>query len=99
LKLLGYVSIRASLQQRGEHASGDHLSDKLRVSIRASLQQRGERAVEPASESEAEVSIRASLQQRGERPWFASAPAALKVFQSAPHFSSEANSSLDKSPH
>src|SRR6266508_4369261 len=83
------VSIRASLQQRGELR--DHFAAKFYscVSIRASLQQRGE-LIESLPSVLIEVSIRASLQQRGEPV----GPAALispVAFQSAPHFRSEAN--------
>src|SRR6266540_1990960 len=108
------VSIRASLQQRGELR--DHFAAKFYscVSIRASLQQRGE-LIESLPSVLIEVSIRASLQQRGEPahypiqvPWYSSFNPRLtsaarrtsvarmgetnqKEFQSAPHFSSEAN--------
>ncbi len=84
------VSIRASLQQRGEQALAMLSLNFMRVSIRASLQQRGEQLATSLKISAVDVSIRASLQQRGEHPrdlwgdpeWW---------FQSAPHFSSEAN--------
>ena len=60
------------------------------VSIRASLQQRGERRLGVDRAGADPVSIRASLQQRGERnrPYWHST---VSLFQSAPHFSSEAN--------
>ena len=60
------------------------------VSIRASLQQRGERARANEEIGRYQVSIRASLQQRGEPPTRLPIPARA-AFQSAPHFSSEAN--------
>ncbi len=60
------------------------------VSIRASLQQRGELDLPCICELPPEVSIRASLQQRGE-PCRGSERAVRTGFQSAPHFSSEAN--------
>src|SRR6266540_2664564 len=83
------VSIRASLQQRGELR--DHFAAKFYscVSIRASLQQRGE-LIESLPSVLIEVSIRASLQQRGE-PVGPAAIISPVAFQSAPHFSSEAN--------
>jgi len=138
LKLLIYVSIRASLQQRGEHVISDRDTAESRgfnprltsaarrtdlvreslllcfVSIRASLQQRGELggvavaayfiySFNPRLTSAArrtrcgllfyaprKVSIRASLQQRGEHESRLIRSAYFK-FQSAPHFSSEAN--------
>src|SRR6266511_2515470 len=60
------------------------------VSIRASLQQRGELFDIGWPSPLQAVSIRASLQQRGERnrPYWHST---VSLFQSAPHFSSEAN--------
>src|SRR6266540_1849180 len=61
-----HVSIRASLQQRGELTLLILARNFLSVSIRASLQQRGERLVDKAAEARPMVSIRASLQQRGE---------------------------------
>src|SRR6266508_1530497 len=63
------------------------------VSIRASLQQRGERGRAPHVGGYYSVSIRASLQQRGEqtRLLLMHQPAG---FQSAPHFSSEANANF-----
>src|SRR6266540_909935 len=83
------VSIRASLQQRGELR--DHFAAKFYscVSLRASLQQRGE-LIESLPSVLIEVSIRASLQQRGE-PVGPAAIISPVAFQSAPHFSSEAN--------
>ncbi len=108
-----HVSIRASLQQRGELTLLILARNFLSVSIRASLQQRGERLVDKAAEARPMVSIRASLQQRGEplhsfpahfqkgsfNPRLTSAARRTKRvsfieiwwFQSAPHFSSEAN--------
>src|SRR6266511_1903845 len=85
------VSILASLQQRGEqlHSLSDQAA--IVVSIRASLQQRGERNIWGLIFSSPSVSIRASLHQRGERCGPSSAPYRFE-FQSAPHFSSEANS-------
>ncbi len=64
---LTLVSIRASLQQRGERDTRCEGCVSAKVSIRASLQQRGEHAAERISTGLTEVSIRASLQQRGER--------------------------------
>ena len=46
------VSIRASLQQRGEHRSPENLIGRKKVSIRASLQQRGERGSESVESGE-----------------------------------------------
>src|SRR6266540_982320 len=66
------------------------LPRKGNVSIRASLQQRGEPGSCSLNSGGTTVSIRASLQQRGEplqRPLLAR----WELFQSAPHFSSEAN--------
>jgi len=112
------VSIRASLQQRGELLQIQLCRYFRKVSIRASLQQRGEHLAFGDRAQGGQVSIRASLQQRGERrlhwrsgadpdpearfnPRLTSAArrtsaktpnvAALNSFQSAPHFSSEAN--------
>ncbi len=62
------------------------------VSIRASLQQRGERVACLVCFCFGGVSIRASLQQRGE-PRSGNLSGAEDRFQSAPHFSSEANQS------
>src|SRR6266542_3978769 len=59
------VSIRASLQQRGELRRLWPLDAKQIVSIRASLQQRGELRDHFAAKFYSCVSIRASLQQRG----------------------------------
>src|SRR6266511_4110620 len=108
------VSIRASLQQRGEPVCDILLKLLIYVSIRASLQQRGELggvavaayfiySFNPRLTSAArrtrcgllfyaprKVSIRASLQQRGEHESRLIRSAYFK-FQSAPHFSSEAN--------
>ncbi len=64
---------------------------RLLVSIRASLQQRGELLREFSMSTWINVSIRASLQQRGELTP-ATGRGAPQTFQSAPHFSSEANS-------
>src|SRR6266545_485720 len=73
------VSIRASLQQRGEHGGRPGQWRRRAVSIRASLQQRGERRHPLGALLFRQVSIRASLQQRGEqararqtRIWFSS---------------------------
>src|SRR6266540_3839635 len=108
------VSIRASLQQRGELYDDRPWVEVLIVSIRASLQQRGEPPVMARNHVCRTVSIRASLQQRGEHsslyankqvicfnPRLTSAArrtsagaitaASCGSFQSAPHFSSEAN--------
>src|SRR6266511_3825756 len=133
------VSIRASLQQRGEPLRDILLKLLIYVSIRASLQQRGEHVISDRDTAESRgfnprltsaarrtdlvreslllcfVSIRASLQQRGElggvavaayfiysfNPRLTSAARRTlpyravsnlsPVFQSAPHFSSEAN--------
>src|SRR6266545_3826714 len=60
------------------------------VSIRASLQQRGERASRKGRLENIAVSIRASLQQRGE-PNEPTTEVIMLKFQTAPHFSSEAN--------
>src|SRR6266508_4384635 len=86
------VSIRASLQQRGEREPFHFFSLRSNVSIRASLQQRGEQVIVSINAPYPAVSIRASLQQRGERRSAAAICAPL-WFQSAPHFSSEANQS------
>src|SRR6266540_1759284 len=110
-----FVSIRASLQQRGEPEIRASVILRARVSIRASLQQRGELKCLRSSRRNSFVSIRASLQQRGEHsigggvdiniksfnPRLTSAArrtifagcglATHNAFQSAPHFSSEAN--------
>src|SRR6266545_3107155 len=67
--LTNHVSIRASLQQRGEQGRAPHVGGYYSVSIRASLQQRGEQT-------------RLLLMHQ---------PAG---FQSAPHFSSEANANF-----
>ncbi len=61
------------------------------VSIRASLQQRGEHVLPAAGQATFKVSIRASLQQRGERIVRQLHGKVISKFQSAPHFSSEAN--------
>src|SRR6266508_3695395 len=61
------VSIRASLQQRGERQIQCKAKMSRLVSIRASLQQRGERRLRCLLPHLNGVSIRASLQQRGER--------------------------------
>jgi len=63
---------------------------RKRVSIRASLQQRGELAKLYQVVGGYQVSIRASLQQRGERRSQRNVFGFIQ-FQSAPHFSSEAN--------
>src|SRR6266511_2471791 len=63
---LWFVSIRASLQQRGEPEIRASVILRARVSIRASLQQRGELKCLRSSRRNSFVSIRASLQQRGE---------------------------------
>src|SRR6266540_2611570 len=60
------VSIRASLQQRGERNRLNRPVLASVVSIRASLQQRGEQSENPPAPPAPSVSIRASLQQRGE---------------------------------
>src|SRR6266540_1059179 len=60
------------------------------VSIRASLQQRGEQILLSSLALRRFVSIRASLQQRGE-PNQPTTEGMMLKFQSAPHFSSEAN--------
>src|SRR6266545_3711170 len=86
------VSIRASLQQRGEHGGRPGQWRRRAVSIRASLQQRGEHNRTRHSHSPNRVSIRASLQQRGE-PSTRNGCLLFAWFQSAPHFSSEANAS------
>jgi len=86
----GRVSIRASLQQRGERVINFPTSLDDLVSIRASLQQRGEHAEIVPLIHQCFVSIRASLQQRGELGT-ARHTAPNDTFQSAPHFSSEAN--------
>jgi len=65
-RLRRVVSIRASLQQRGEHPSTVRSSQGIPVSIRASLQQRGEHESGDIVRTVVPVSIRASLQQRGE---------------------------------
>jgi len=65
------------------------------VSIRASLQQRGEHAIIVGLRLSYSVSIRASLQQRGERISSQDFAANYR-FQSAPHFSSEANTGGDR---
>jgi len=87
------VSIRASLQQRGEPISPLGTDTGCRVSIRASLQQRGEpqrrrRKFLPSSfQSAPHFSSEANTPKRyprGDR----------HKFQSAPHFSSEANLDL-----
>src|SRR6266508_867973 len=90
LQFLG-VSIRASLQQRGERINNLYIPQITLVSIRASLQQRGEPDRPLALPLRPLGSIRASLQQRGERAG-AGAIVTGGAFQSAPHFSSEANS-------
>src|SRR6266511_3769972 len=64
---LWFVSIRASLQQRGEPEIRASVILRARVSIRASLQQRGELKCLRSSRRNSFVSIRASLQQRGEQ--------------------------------
>src|SRR6266511_3050720 len=86
------VSIRASLQQRGERVIIESVEPTTKVSIRASLKQRGE-LIESLPSVLIEVSIRASLQQRGE-PVGPAAIISPVAFQSAPHFSSEANDVL-----
>ncbi len=68
-------------------------ANKYVVSIRASLQQRGERKSSCEFSPLSHVSIRASLQQRGELNGY-NLHACLTKFQSAPHFSSEANSMM-----
>jgi len=68
------------------------------VSIRASLQQRGERAGRKGRLENIAVSIRASLQQRGEQRSQV-AVLHIKWFQSAPHFSSEANKFFSRHSH
>ncbi len=69
------VSIRASLQQRGELRRWRREPEAGDVSIRASLQQRGELNPETHAIYTNIVSIRASLQQRGEPT-----PAAVWLF-------------------
>src|SRR6266508_3949456 len=88
--MLHKVSIRASLQQRGELICWIQSANKYVVSIRASLQQRGERKSSCEFSPLSHVSIRASLQQRGELNGY-NLHACLTKFQSAPHFNSEAN--------
>src|SRR6266498_1251483 len=61
-----WVSIRASLQQRGERQLTAQVLWAKLVSIRASLQQRGELIWWVQVVYKNVVSIRASLQQRGE---------------------------------
>src|SRR6266511_4111524 len=85
------VSIRASLQQRGERLPSPLLSFEREVSIRASLQQRGEPAHYPIqvpwyssfNPRLTSAARRTSVARMGETN--------QKEFQSAPHFSSEAN--------
>ncbi len=89
-KVASLVSIRASLQQRGEQQLLSNVFLFVHVSIRASLQQRGEQLRSLKSRRVRMVSIRASLQQRGE-PRFPFRHPLIEEFQSAPHFSSEAN--------
>jgi len=89
--LPGYVSIRASLRQRGElHSAGGGRRSDNRFNPR--LTSAARRTTDFTVTSCATiVSIRASLRQRGERargPPSSGGPAA---FQSAPHFGSEAN--------
>src|SRR6266540_2395237 len=88
--LIHVVSIRASLQQRGERAGRKGRLENIAVSIRASLQQRGEQILLSSLALRRFVSIRASLQQRGE-PNQPTTEGMMLKFQSAPHFSSEAN--------
>jgi len=108
------VSIRASLQQRGEHrrpvryavqqvgfnprltsaarrtgTGYGYGGNRWRVSIRASLQQRGER-VEPAESAERN-SFNPRLTSAARRTDGAGRALFGRLFQSAPHFSSEAN--------
>src|SRR6266511_506125 len=85
------VSIRASLQQRGERFRERHERQSREVSIRASLQQRGEPAHYPIqvpwyssfNPRLTSAARRTSVARMGETN--------QKEFQSAPHFSSEAN--------
>src|SRR6266542_388610 len=111
------VSIRASLQQRGEHAgtwkliagpvfqSAPHfrseanpgMEDQMRreQGFNPRLTSAARRTQELGSRiAEFEVSIRASLQQRGEQAGKSPLNFSSSAFQSAPHFSSEANGSI-----
>jgi len=84
------VSIRASLQQRGEQSqvSVKLWEDKFQSAPHFSSEANAVKLI--AKLGDAIVSIRASLQQRGEH--FLSSQSQLSTaFQSAPHFSSEAN--------
>src|SRR6266540_2260770 len=88
--LIHVVSLRASLQQRGERAGRKVSLDNIAVSIRASLQQRGE----PGARQHFYWSTRFqsaphfSSEANSIDLWFTSSNV---TFQSAPHFSSEAN--------
>src|SRR6266511_4007968 len=85
------VSIRASLQQRGELSRRIYRrSDARRFNPRLTSAARRTRYVAVLNRRPTGVSIRASLQQRGERRR-AMSSLSISAFQSAPHFSSEAN--------
>src|SRR6266540_4051405 len=85
------VSIRASLQQRGELSRRIfRRSDARRFNPRLTSAARRTRYVAVLNRRPTGVSIRASLQQRGERRR-AMSSLSISAFQSAPHFSSEAN--------
>src|SRR6266545_616458 len=86
------VSIRASLQQRGERAPRNQRSDSLSVSIRASLQQRGEHSCPSAVQGLLGFNPRLTSAARRTRQGLINSHPSNK-FQSAPHFSSEANGS------
>jgi len=84
------VSIRASLQQRGERAIAQAFSvSGISFNPRLTSAARRTRLV-ASGNLQPQVSIRASLQQRGERAAHVQSGGAPR-FQSAPHFSSEAN--------
>src|SRR6266540_4254824 len=85
------VSIRASLQQRGELSRRIfRRSDARRFNPRLTSAARRTRYVAVLNRRPTGVSTRASLQQRGERRR-AMSSLSISAFQSAPHFSSEAN--------
>src|SRR6266511_4081972 len=109
------VSIRASLQQRGEPESGPTTSTNIVFQSAPHFSSEANATASRSRDASSLVSIRASLQQRGERavkleagngndcfnPRLTSAArrtpgvtvlrATSAAFQSAPHFSSEAN--------
>src|SRR6266508_2879299 len=97
------VSIRASLQQRGEPVNTEEeKGQEVLVSIRASLQQRGELTrVHRFSFGWRHFNPRLTSAAR-RTPDEKAIVSAWPVFQSAPHFSSEANTcsgEYDKPPH